>query len=192
MIYICVCYWTRIFIFRSDLVEVIGKRGKKVPILLPPEVAYSMALLAASRQKCNVLTKNRYFFAAPFYNGYIPGHTSMRNVCKKLQLKRPDLLTAKELRRHVGTMCQVLQLNSNELEWLARHLGHNINIHKEFYQLHHSTIELSRVSMLLMMLDMGKATSFANRNLKEITLKGIIIIFIIYRIRFIDAVKAFD
>ena len=77
-----------------------------------------------------------------------------------------------ELRRHMGTICQLLQLEPNELEWLARHMGHNIKVHKDFYQLHHSTLELTRVSMLLMMIDNGKASSFANRSLEDITFKG--------------------
>ena len=48
------------------------------------------------------------------------------------------------------------------------------SVHKEFYQLHHSTLELTRVAMLLTLTDENKANQFASRPLKHITLEGML------------------
>ena len=159
--------------FRNDLLRVTGKRGQKVPIVLTPEVSNALKLLADDncRQHCHV-ANNPYMFAIPTYLSNIQGHSAINIACSHVQLDRPDLMKAMNLRRHIGTMCQVLQLNGNELEWLSRHMGHNLAVHKEFYQLHHSTIELTRVSMLLTLIDEGKAGLFANRKLSEISING--------------------
>lgn len=52
----------------------------------------------------------------------------------------------------------MIDLNQGELEWLSNHLGHELQIHKSFYRLHESTIELSKVSRLLMAVDAGQST----------------------------------
>ena len=39
------------------------------------------------------------------------------------------------------------------LEWLARHLGHDIRVHRDFYRLNESTIEIAKVSKLLLTVD---------------------------------------
>jgi hypothetical protein len=116
---------------------------------------------------------NKYIFAIPHYSDFhIQGYRSINEVCGRVKLERKDLMTAMNLRRYIGTMSQVLQLKTNESEWLARHKDHNMVVHKDFYQLHHSTLEPTRVSMLLTLMDKGKASRFANRQLSDITLEG--------------------
>ena len=55
----------------------------------------------------------------------------------------------------ISTM-QVMNLNNAETEWLARHLGHSVRIHKDFYRLQTPAIELGRVARLLIAVDNGK------------------------------------
>ena len=40
-------------------------------------------------------------------------------------------------------------MTENELEMLARHLGHDAKTHKEYYRLSHHTVELSKVNITL-------------------------------------------
>ncbi len=42
-----------------------------------------------------------------------------------------------------------MNLAENESDWLARHLGHDIKVHREFYRLRESTVELEKVSKIL-------------------------------------------
>ena len=49
----------------------------------------------------------------------------------------------------MAAIAQISDLNSNEVEWLANHLGHNVNIHQEYYCLNDNAIELAKVSRFL-------------------------------------------
>jgi len=42
-----------------------------------------------------------------------------------------------------------MDMNTNELENLARHLGHDPKTHKEYYRLSHSTVQLSKVQLVI-------------------------------------------
>ena len=68
---------------------------------------------------------------------------------RSYQNERPDLLTTTCLRKHISTCSQLLHLNDSEQDWLARHLGHDIKVHREYYRLHDKTIELAHVSNIL-------------------------------------------
>lgn len=63
-------------------------------------------------------------------------------------------------------------MEEKEVDWLARHLGHDIHVHRDFYRLHESTIEIAKVSKLLLSVDQGDTGKFAGRTLEEIELDG--------------------
>jgi hypothetical protein len=71
-------------------------------------------------------------------------------------------------------MCfvQITDLSSGELKWLANHMGHEVNIHEQVYRIHDSTIELAKISKLLMAVDCGKVGQFAGKKLDDIDLCG--------------------
>jgi hypothetical protein len=52
-------------------------------------------------------------------------------------------------------------------------MGHQLNIHETVYRLHDSTVELAKVSRLLMAVDSGKMREFSGKSLDEIQLTGI-------------------
>lgn len=54
-----------------------------------------------------------------------------------------------KIAEHLMAACiwQVLDMTENEVEMLARHLGHDAKTHKEYYRLSHHTIELSKVNI---------------------------------------------
>ena len=74
----------------------------------------------------------------------------------------------------MATVAQISDLNSSEIEWLANHLGHNVDIHQEYYRLHDNAIELSKVSRLLLAVDSGKGETFKGKRLDEIQIDGMI------------------
>lgn len=49
----------------------------------------------------------------------------------------------------------MLNLNEGELEWLSNHLGHTIEVHKEFYRHQGTAIQLGKVAKTLIALDNG-------------------------------------
>ena len=50
-------------------------------------------------------------------------------------------------------MTQVLNLEEHELDGLASFLGHDLAIHREYYQLPENTVQLAKVTKILMAVD---------------------------------------
>ena len=131
------------------MVDIESKRGHKVSVLLTPDIKGAMDILVKKRQEANINTNNKFFFARPSEDSlnHIRHWDCLRKQCTGLKLKQPDLITSTHLRKYVATVSQVLDLQEKELDWLARHMGHDIRVHREYYRLHESTLELAKVSM---------------------------------------------
>ncbi|CAH1972179.1 unnamed protein product [Acanthoscelides obtectus] len=154
---------------RLAVVEIPGKRAKKVPVLLTDEVRVALDLLISKRTDCGISGNNPYIFACSKNSTQsLRGHDYLSKMCKLADLRNPELITATKLRKYVATVCQVFDLTETESDWLARHLGHDIRVHREFYRLHESTVELTKVSKLLMAVDEGKVSTFAGKSLADI------------------------
>ena len=69
-------------------------------------------------------------------------------------LCQPKSITSTKLRKYIATVSQIAALSEVDIDWLVRHLGHNVHENREFYHLHHST-ELAKVSKLLLVDDSG-------------------------------------
>jgi len=68
-------------------------------------------------------------------------------------------------------MLQLIDLEQGELEWLSRHLGHELNIHKSAYRLHTAAVEVTKVGKVLMAIDEGCA-KYHGRKLAELLCTG--------------------
>ena len=127
------------------MVEIKGKRDRKVPLLLTKEVKEAIDVLVEKRAEVDINQENPYLFAATG-NGSL-GHVRPWECIRKvftsdeLKLEKPEAVTSTRLRKYVATVSQILDLQENELDWLARHLGHDISVHREYYRLHESTID---------------------------------------------------
>ena len=51
-------------------------------------------------------------------------------------------------------------------------MGHSLNIHRNFYRLHDSIIEMAKVSRLLMAVDNGQVADFHGKSLDDISVNG--------------------
>ena len=67
---------------------------------------------------------------------------------------------------------QVMNLKETEIEWLSNHMGHTVGIHKSNYRLHESTLEMARVSGILLAIDSGDFEKFMGKSLDSIPLRG--------------------
>ena len=163
-----------LIIFRFDLVEILGKRNRKVPIILTPEVKKAIQVLNACRNQTNVHSENPYVFAvnngSSLHN--IRGNDALRKVTAGLELKQPNQISSTALRKYVATVSQIVDMNESEMGWLAKHLGHDIQIHKDFYRLQESTIEMALVGNLLVAVDEGKANKFKGKSNRDINING--------------------
>ncbi|KAL3265800.1 hypothetical protein HHI36_009998 [Cryptolaemus montrouzieri] len=49
--------------------------------------------------------------------------------------KNPKALTCTKLRKHLATLTQLFNMNDNEIDQLARFMGHTVGVHKNSYRL---------------------------------------------------------
>jgi hypothetical protein len=156
------------------MVEIVGKNRRKVPVILTKDVKNAIIVLNSTRKEAEVSQYNKHVFAVNDGKSVNPlrGHDVLKSSCKKVKLERPDLIRSGNLRKYVATVSQLVDMNESEMGWLANHLGHDIHVHKEYYRLPQSTLEMAVVGNLLMAVDEGRAHQFKGRNPREITLAG--------------------
>ena len=65
-----------VVVFRLDMVEIRGKRGRKVPVILTPEMINAIDVLIKTRKAVGIADENLYVFARP--NTY--------HLCQTLQI----------------------------------------------------------------------------------------------------------
>ncbi|XP_073791774.1 uncharacterized protein isoform X2 [Danio rerio] len=147
--------------------EIRGKRGKKVPVLLTKDMVDSLDLLIGSREKVGVTKDNPYVFAKVECSAHIRGSDCLRKYAAVCGAKDPKSLTSTQLRKQVATLCQIMNLKDNELDQLAKFMGHDIRVHREYYRLSENTIQLAKVSKLLLSLEKGSGV-YKGRSLEEI------------------------
>ncbi|XP_069109914.1 uncharacterized protein [Argopecten irradians] len=159
---------------RLQLVDIMGKRKRKVPVILTADMVEALDCLNSHRSAV-VSPANKYLFAAlSTSNGHLKGWDALNMISQKAGLQKPQLMRTTNLRKYVATVSQIVDMGSNqELEWLASHMGHSLSVHREYYRLQEKTLELAKVSKLLMVVDKGLTYKYAGRRLDQITLDEI-------------------
>ncbi|KAK1904877.1 Cyanuric acid amidohydrolase [Dissostichus eleginoides] len=149
-------------------VEITGKRGRKVAVLLSPSMLDALSLLVSKRTECGVCSTNVFLFARPKCMSYYRGQDCLRLHASKCGAKPPEHLRSTHLRKHVATLSQVLNLKNNELDQVADFLGHDIRVHRNFYRLPVPTTQLAKISKLLLTMEKGQLSSIQGKSLDEI------------------------
>ncbi|XP_063049487.1 uncharacterized protein LOC134443885 isoform X2 [Engraulis encrasicolus] len=149
-------------------VELRGKKKRTVAVILTPEMTDSLSLLVSKRKDCQVLQENPYLFAVPRCGGYYRGQRCVRFFADNCGAEKPESLTSTNLRKQIATLSQTVNLKDNELDQLADFLGHNIRVHREYYRLPQSTIQLAKISKLLLAMEGGHVEAIQGMTLDQI------------------------
>ena len=152
------------------MIKVSGKRGRHVPILLTEDVVSAMNLLLKERSYVNIKSSNTYFFANKG-DKYLRAYEVLHSFVIQAGVSNPSAITSTNLRKYIATVSQVISLQKEELEWIADHLGHSIDVHRNFYRLQESTLEICKVSKLLMAVDSGSLHKLVGKKLTDIELE---------------------
>ncbi len=148
-----------------------GKRGRKVPVLLTREMTRGLDFLMEHRtQENSILYNNKYVFARPKSDSHLRGSDCLRKFANLCDAKHPETLTSTHLRKHIATLCQIMNLKDHELDQVAKFMGHDIRVHREYYRLTENTIQLAKMSKLLMAIECGTAV-YKGKSLDEIDLE---------------------
>ncbi|XP_033100262.1 uncharacterized protein LOC117103757 isoform X3 [Anneissia japonica] len=153
---------------RFDCMKLPGKRNRKVPMLIKREWVQPMELLVETREACNVLPENDYFFAVPKTLTYINAWQTLNNYVSNAGCESAVDISTTRLRKYTATMLQVLALTKGELQWLSNHLGHELSIHLDVYRQHSGVIEAGKISKLLLAMENGRIKEVKGKNLSEI------------------------
>ena len=82
--------------------------------------------------------------------------------------RKPETLSSTKLRRQVATLTRVLNRNDTEQDLLADFLGHDIRVHRKFYRLPEGTLQLAKISKVLMACEQGRMSEFKGKSLDQI------------------------
>ncbi|CAL8258937.1 unnamed protein product [Arctogadus glacialis] len=151
-----------------ERVEIKGKRDKKVPVLLSPDMVSSIQMLVTYRGRCAVPPENVYLFGRPEAESHVRGSDAIRAFAHECRVKDPQ--TSTRLRKQMATMSQVLNLKDNEEDCLAGFMGHNIRVHRQYYRLPEGTLQVAKVAKLLMACERGELSQFKGMTLDEISI----------------------
>ena len=150
-------------------VELKGKRGRKVAVLLTPDMTASLTLLVSKSKECGVDDGNGHLFVIPHCQGFFRGQDCLcKNARAACGAVNPCSLTSTNLPKHIATISQVMNLKDNELDQLANFLGHDIRVHREYYRLPQSTIQLSKISKLLIAMQGGSVKDIQGKSHDQI------------------------
>lgn len=128
-------------------------------------------LLIAKRSAVGVCDDNPYMFAIPnTVDAYTIGPATVHKYAKLSGAQMIDLLTSTNLRKHVATMSQLLNLSHNDMEQLATYMGHSLDIYKEYYRLPENTLQVAKVRKLLLLIERGKVNCIDSSTLEKIKL----------------------
>nr|CAI5849527.1 unnamed protein product [Callosobruchus analis] len=151
-------------------VVVFGKGSKPVPLLFTKQMQMYISLLLDVRKETNIVPKeNRYIFANPgSASRWMSGSYVVRKFAYKCGASRPELLTSTRFRKQIATILQLMSFQNDEMEQIARFMGHTEKTHKEFYRLTEDTYQTAKVAKVLLLLNAGKGSEFKRKCLNEI------------------------
>ncbi len=156
------------------VVEIVGKRGRTVPVLLSNEAVAWLSALVAKRNEAGVAHDNTYLFARCSYGGtgHIRGCDCIRVYADMAGLDNAASIRSTKLRKHVATASQILALKEHQLETLANFMGHDLRVHREYYQLPDTVQRVTKLSRLFLSLERGNLPSQKGRSLDEVDVLG--------------------
>lgn len=145
-----------------SVVEIVPRRHREA-LLLQPEVVSAAILLKDRRDKCHVHQDNPFLFGRPHCpaNSFYCGQDCVRVFAQKCGAKNPDSLTATELRRHIATACQILSMESDELEELEGELGLGLRTDRDFYRQTEAAGELDWICRMILAKEKPAAVNAA-------------------------------
>ncbi|KAK2837561.1 hypothetical protein Q5P01_014773 [Channa striata] len=120
----------------------------------------ALLLLIIKRSQCSVIDKNIFLFVRPNSMSHYKGAGLFAR------------LRSTQLRKHVATLSQVLNLKNNELDQIADFMGHDIRVHRDFYRLPVPTTQLAEILELLLSMEKGQLSSIQGKSLDEIEIEG--------------------
>ncbi|XP_059221234.1 uncharacterized protein LOC131995932 [Stomoxys calcitrans] len=131
-----------------------GKLGRTVPVLLCPLTVKAIDKILEYRKKAGITIKNPFIFANPVAsktsNQYFRACTLIRQFSTECGAEIPESLRGTKLRKHIATYMSMINAEEASIDKLANFLGHHKDIHKNVYRATIPEAEVNCVSQILM------------------------------------------
>ncbi|XP_028974570.2 uncharacterized protein LOC109615233 isoform X1 [Esox lucius] len=108
-------------------------------------------------------------FARLSANTCIRGSDCLRYFASACGAEYPDRLRSTKLRKQIATLCQMMNLQDHEMDQVAKFMGHDIRVHREYYRLSENTMQLAKISKLLIAIEKGPH-AYKGKSLDQIDL----------------------
>lgn len=117
-------------------VVTLGKGSRPVPLLFSKRMQRYIELLLDTRKNNDIVpNSNKYIFANPgSTDRWMSGTAILRKYAHNCGAKNPELLTSTRFRKQIATILQIMSIETEEMEQIARFMGHSEKTHKEFYR----------------------------------------------------------
>ncbi|XP_067468322.1 uncharacterized protein [Thunnus thynnus] len=154
----------------SMKINVTSNGGKKVAVMLTPELLSAIKLLVSKRESCGVHENNPFLFGRPVatYMSFYQGHQCVRTFTDRCKAKKPEHLRSAYFRKYITRVFQILSLTNDELDQLAKLLGCDIRTDKDYYQSPEAAVDIAKISVLLSATENGSLEKFQGKSLEEI------------------------
>ncbi|XP_045915514.1 uncharacterized protein LOC123977076 [Micropterus dolomieu] len=168
---------------RDDATRVLSKHfiriniekmtGQNVPVLLTSDLVSALTLLVSKRKACGVHQDNPYLFAKPDASAtsHFHGRICIRAFSRLCRAKNPEHLRSVHLHKHIARVFQILNLENDELNHLAKLLGHDIRADRDYYRLPEAAVDLAKIAKLLLAMEKGSLERFKGNSLEEIEIE---------------------
>ncbi|KAK4886196.1 hypothetical protein RN001_002467 [Aquatica leii] len=154
-----------------------GKGSRAIVILFPKNVQtyIIVVLLLNIRSNSDIVPKvNPYLFACPgVEKQWIRADVIIRKFANASGIENPEAISSNRLRKQIGTLMQILNLNKEEYAQFSKFMGHTEKTHAEFYEITQDAYQAAKVLKLLTLFDEGKGLEYKGKPLNEINLECI-------------------
>lgn len=153
----------------------MAKWHRPVPVLITDTHATAIDLILSMRERAGVHPDNPFLFGKGKYLRY-DASECMRVAALECKAKNPKDLTTTQLRKHVATVAQAINMTENDLRVLSGFLGHTVQIHLEHYRQPSDVLHAARLSTILVALDQGDISKFKGKRIEEINVEQNVIL----------------
>ncbi|PIK43107.1 hypothetical protein BSL78_20032 [Apostichopus japonicus] len=155
----------------AELLNIVGKQSRAVPVLMTNELAEASDLLYHSKE-AGLLGTDPYIVATLHSEGHIRGPGDIGTHARNYGVIHPGYVTPTSLiRKHIATVCQIMNLKDNGLDIIARFMEHDTRTHREHYRLLDQTLQVAKVSKVLFNIENGNLQYLVGKSLDEIQIQ---------------------
>lgn len=136
---------------RHTLMRIKAKKGRHVPVLIPKGyVEASMDLIVEKRESVGKIDPENEYFFANSKDSYLQPYPRIKKAAERYELSNPSAIKSTLLRRHLATAIQVLNIPDNLLDGVARFMGHDLNVHRNYYRLSNHVTDCTKIATIFM------------------------------------------